>query len=596
MRLKFNYLKMNFIKQILLSTLIINIIFYKIPADIYYYNRADFHNFAIILIPTILIFGFSILFHEKIYRNKKIFNFFLFLSVYIIISKIFMPLDIDELEGSLEKPTEYKYSLILEILIFIASYFIVKFFKTNEKFLSFIALFAFIIFTTSSYYYVRSFGSLIKNQYNYFGIFKDKQKNFLKKTEKPNIYLLTFDALSSFGFQEIIDKNDGYKKIFNGFKFFPNNSSNYSHTSLSVNSFLVGNLFNFDTRLSEWKDEYRKGGIISEMIKKNYEVWQYVQSSSMQHQDVSLGTTNVDILLEKSKLSMFIELYDFVILRVSPQFLHQEIYNNGSGLISKLYKKIKNDKSDAIPGEHFRVLGSKMLFERLIEEEALRTKNGIFLHAHIYIPHGPYVLDSNAEYDPTPYNSNIKANLKYLDQTKGTIYLIDKFINRLKEQGKFKNSLIIINGDHGSWEIGLKSLPNKYSHRKKDLDNNLRHLPAHNVFNQSKAILIIKGPFQGLEKNMETNFSKTQLLDIYPTIKSFSTGGTISDPNNNQMLSLLEKLPRDRTLKYFVGYKKRKSQKHQWTTIEKEKGGYIDLFEISNENFLVKKERIFAEW
>ena len=64
----------------------------------------------------------------------------------------------------------------------------------------------------------------------------------------------------------------------------------------------------------------------------------------------------------------------------------------------------------------------------------------------------------------------------------------------------------------------------------------------------------------------------------------------------NQMLSLLEKIPDDRNIKYFVGYKQRKSPKHQWTTIEKQSGGNLDLFEISNENFIIKKDRIYAEW
>ena len=38
-----------------------------------------------------------------------------------------------------------------------------------------------------------------------------------------------------------------------------------------------------------------------------------------------------------------------------------------------------------------------------------------------------------------------------------TAYLINKFLNKLKEQNKFDNSLIILNADTGTWEIGLSS-------------------------------------------------------------------------------------------------------------------------------------------
>ena len=49
-----------------------------------------------------------------------------------------------------------------------------------------------------------------------------------------------------------------------------------------------------------------------------------------------------------------------------------------------------------------------MLFQKIIEEEDLRSNKGIFLHAHIYIPHGPYVLDEKADYDPSPYDSHLQ--------------------------------------------------------------------------------------------------------------------------------------------------------------------------------------------
>ena len=141
-------------------------------------------------------------------------------------------------------------------------------------------------------------------------------------------------------------------------------------------------------------------------------------------------------MVDKSKLSLIIELSDFVLLRISPQFLHTEIYNNGSGLISKLTNKLYK-ANKILPGEHFRAIGSKMLFQKIIEEEDLRSNKGIFLHAHIYIPHGPYVLDEKADYDPSPYDS-ASAEKRYMSQVKGALYLINQFLEKLKSQNKFK--------------------------------------------------------------------------------------------------------------------------------------------------------------
>ena len=53
-----------------------------------------------------------------------------------------------------------------------------------------------------------------------------------------------------------------------------------------------------------------------------------------------------------------------------------------------------------------------------------------------------------------------------MSQVKGALYLINQFLEKLKSQNKFKNSLIIFNADHGSWEIGLKNLPENFSTEK----------------------------------------------------------------------------------------------------------------------------------
>ena len=119
-------------------------------------------------------------------------------------------------------------------------------------------------------------------------------------------------------------------------------------------------------------------------------------------------------------------------------------------------------------------------------------------------------------------------------------------------------------------------------------------MPAHYIFNQSKSLLLLKKPNQFSDLPIKINYAKTQLIDIYPTIKKFSGQKLIKKDNN--MMSLLEPIPDDRIIKYFVGYKQRKSSNHPWTTIEKEKGGFIDLFEISKKNFISKKDRLYARW
>ena len=48
------------------------------------------------------------------------------LALYVIISKILLPLDIDELEGHLELANENKYGVLIELISLILAYFIIK--------------------------------------------------------------------------------------------------------------------------------------------------------------------------------------------------------------------------------------------------------------------------------------------------------------------------------------------------------------------------------------------------------------------------------------------------------------------------------------
>ena len=573
--------------KIILSSLLFLIIFYKVPIDIYYHNRSQFNNFSFILIPNLFLFLTSLIFYKKIYNNTFLFKTFLILALYVIISKILLPLDIDELEGHLELANENKYGVLIELISLILAYFIIKNLEKNfiKKLITIISI---VFFLFSSYFYLRSFASTIKHQYNYFipKSFNNHEKNF---NSNPNIYLLTFDSFSSNAFEKIIKKEKS-QSYFDGFTFFKNNSSNYSSTTVSVPSFLTGTMHDFDKSLLKFRNSYREKGLISDMMNKNYNVWQYVQSNSMQHNDVINIKTNVSLLLERSRLNLLIELYDYILLRLSPQFLHQEIYNNGSGIISK---KMKNDETKSMPGEHYRALGSKFLMEEIIKEEILRADKGVFLHAHVYLPHGPYVIDEKAEYAFEKYDG--KTGIKrYHMQSEGTAYLINKFLNKLKEQNKFDNSLIILNADTGSWEIGLSSFPNKYRERIDSINDNQRRLPAHQIFNQSKALLAIKYPNH---KKLRISDKKTQNLDIYPTIINFSDENE-KLINNNSGISLLDydKIPDDRTVEYIVGYKQRKTNKHQWTTIEKSKGGFLDIFKISNKDFISKIGTKYQKW
>jgi hypothetical protein len=84
---------------------------------------------------------------------------------------------------------------------------------------------------------------------------------------------------------------------------------------------------------------------------------------------------------------------------------------------------------------------------------------------HIALPHGPYVFDANCNLTGNPFgwlshrplhgreNTTEGRRIRYeqyFDQIRCTLTRLDRFFGELKEAGKWRNSTILIHGDHGS--------------------------------------------------------------------------------------------------------------------------------------------------
>ena len=143
----------------------------------------------------------------------------------------------------------------------------------------------------------------------------------------------------------------------------------------------------------------------------------------------------------------------------------------------------------------------------------------------------------------------------------------------------------------------MSKFPPEYSDRIDSISNNQRRIDAPSIFNQSKSLLLIKKPFTNNIENLKINEKKTQLLDIFPTIINFSDGNE-NLIKNTLGISLLDnsKIPEDRKTRFIVGYKQRKTPQDRWTTIKELKGGILDIFEISNNDFIKKLESKYTNW
>jgi hypothetical protein len=215
---------------------------------------------------------------------------------------------------------------------------------------------------------------------------------------------------------------------------------------------------------------------------------------------------------------------DYWLLRVAPVALRHVVLNDrGVGPIGRLARYTEQVTSGDITP-----LISYHQFEKLLADEQLRPSGGQYVLAHFYPPHEPYILDRNGNY---------VGESSYEEQLHLATNMMLEFVQILKEQGKFDNSLIIFQSDHG-YTLAVNDyyageplgdfiqIDKATSKAIGDVD--VRHV--------SGALLLIKPPGVGGETgDLIVNDNLTQLLDLRQYINNVLDGGSLAYPERKEV-------------------------------------------------------------
>ncbi len=517
--------------------------FLLIPFSIYLPNQNEFDFNLIVVMPYIFlavagfIFLFGLLSFKPSLRSKIAVTLF-FLGVYLALSDTLAPVQMGELiDPFLSEPMPEPLGLsILDFgLAVLIIYCAVKLPTVMVKKVGVIIVLT--LFLTEIVVIGRglSFESHLEDQ-EIETIPAPKTLN-----ESGNIYHITFDGFSGHGFLDHLNEVSSLEE-FDGFIFFEKNRSNYLYTWLSVASFMTGSLYQ-DGSLEQWIDVWHSGGLINNLHEKGYEVSQYINGRNWAHKTASHVTVSGQFRRDYHD-----EIYHFAdlwLLRMVPHYLHQEVYSNNSGLISRfLAKWTPTTKLYTLP------LGSVEMMRELIIETEVRPDNGQYVYAHLYFPHGPHVMTSDCIYSPGG---------GYQAQARCAIKLMQEFITKLKQQGKYHQALIIFQSDHGAGSIGSKdssqfTIPLEIS-KKITEEMNFLGYGVEKISNLSNSLLLIKPPYHSGDPLVISD-RLTQLADIPATIYN-SKNINITTEMGRAVLN--DEFPENREVHTYLGF----SQKNE---------------------------------
>jgi hypothetical protein len=287
------------------------------------------------------------------------------------------------------------------------------------------------------------------------------------------------------------------KEQLPGFVLFPQATTYFGRTAMSLASIFSGRTYDFGSS----QDEYQRAAfetdrsILYWLSQAGYETRAYLYPIYTFEQtlfDNRRFHNNADSYSLPAATRLFVQLWTYSALPrpLSARLLpasEMEQFDN------------KNVLSFKAP------LNSYYAFQSYLEEEASFSPQARYTFVHLLLPHFPYVMTEDCGF------STDGARTSPMQQSQCTTSLIVKFVNRLKALGRYDDAMIIVQADHGA--------------RFAVSRNKLISVEGHGVYSniwsraRSRALLLIKLPGQGAESTFGSSEIPASLLDIAATVR-----------------------------------------------------------------------------
>ena len=256
---------------------------------------------------------------------------------------------------------------------------------------------------------------------------------------KNNVLIILLDDFQSDYFEAIATKYPAEVADLDGFTFYRNTISRFPTTKASLPSIMTGTLYRNEGPYKDYITEsYKKFNIIQAYKAKSYST-SFVGQLEGVFPDI-ISMENVAYKRNNAYFYNLFEYLDYGVFRALPTFLKPVIFNNGNWFFTFLLR------SKYPPKQH----GADVRFLELLEKNASvnSTKEGTFKFLHFFIPHAPWRVNENLQFDP-----GLMGDKGYLRQTRGAIRLASRILETLKKISIYDNSEIIIMSDHGTGSL-----------------------------------------------------------------------------------------------------------------------------------------------
>lgn len=443
----------------LLSSLTLALVVFVVaPLDIFGSNYAELDfslkNFAFFLILgailTVLLFG-SLMFFLPRKAYRCIFAFTLATAALFIIQQNFLNFGMnslpgDKLPGEIPSAGEIIIDLLVWIVVYGGAFFLAIWVNIKGdkgdviKTVSFIVSFAllasqitspiFIVINSNSKFET----NILKGSGKKEKTIINTERGFNELAQKNNVFYFCIDRFDEEYAEKAYASDREIFSELTGFTWYRDNVSNYGHTFPAVANMLTQKKYNADLKRAEFLDNAYKGGDtpLDRLNENGYTVdiytVKYYAFTDARHLPQYVGNLAkaTDESNERISFALSAQLAGFSLYRAAP-LVFKQFFDTGS---TSDVNGIVNKKGD---DGYEEWIGTNSQAETLAKN-AITVGDSEKKFAFIHYDGMHDVLHPSSLFIPSILSRNIGV--------------VNSFIKALKENGLYKDSTIIITGDH----------------------------------------------------------------------------------------------------------------------------------------------------
>ena len=445
-------IKRNYISTIITVSFPFYVLLIFSPIEIYYTNNTDFNFKVLDFLPIYSLFFFSLtlicsllLSFTNKYINKILRIIVLSVSITAYVQNLFWNKGIFEKGGGVidwDKSRKAMYINSFCWILFVFAFFIIIFIlsNNNKKIITFISSFFLLLHIISTISLIPGLVKISKEDSWY----RLSNANQFHLAPNNNIIVLVIDKVGENFFEGVQQDNPDMLSNYKDFTLYNNYDSCYKPTFPSISHMFTGDNPDCSVTRLDWMKKAWNGdkcvSFYDTLHSKDYTCNFYILDQRYVFGNPDNLKGKVDNLIpvtpKVNKPLMTSMLTKYSIYRYAPTCLKPKFEVNQAHYKDVVYYNEQTDLS----------------YYAYDYAENIRNKglsindnwNNLFVYQHLDGVHEPWQTDRLGSY---------KEESTKEEALLGNFYVIDEYINQLKELGLYDSSTIIIMSDHGDDDL-----------------------------------------------------------------------------------------------------------------------------------------------